>query len=118
MTVTREGNFTRASIEELDEAEIFEGAENTLTMTQTYTWEFQCKYELQRYPFDAQVNPEAKVQIIFQSQECKIEMTVESLVYETVELNADKVEMKGFNKNITEFSFPILPPYLKVSRCS
>ena len=55
VTVTREGNFTRSSIEEIDEAEIFEGAENRLTMNQTYTWEFQCQYELQRYPFDAQV---------------------------------------------------------------
>ena len=56
VTVTREGNFSRAGIEEVDEAEIFEGAENRLTMNQTYTWEFQCKYELQRYPFDTQVN--------------------------------------------------------------
>ena len=56
VTVTREGNFTRPGIEEVDEAEIFEGAENRLTMYQTYTWEFQCKYELQRYPFDTQVN--------------------------------------------------------------
>ena len=55
MTVTREGNFTRSGIEEVDEAEIFKGAENRLTMNQTYTWEFQCKYKLQRYPFDAQV---------------------------------------------------------------
>ena len=39
----------------MDEVEIFEGAENRLTMNQTYTWEFQCKYELQRYPFDTQV---------------------------------------------------------------
>ena len=33
-----------------------EGAEieNRLTMNQTYTWEFQCQYELQRYPFDTQ----------------------------------------------------------------
>ena len=55
VTVTREGNFTRSGIEKVDEAEIFEGAENRLTMNQTYTWEFQCKYELQRYPFDTQV---------------------------------------------------------------
>ena len=55
MTVTKEGNFTRSSKEEVDEAEIFEGAENSLTMNQTYTWEFQCKYELERYPFDSQV---------------------------------------------------------------
>ena len=55
MTVDREGDFTRSPIEEVDEAEIFEGADNRLTMNQTYTWEFQCLYELQRYPFDNQV---------------------------------------------------------------
>ena len=54
VTVTREGNFTRSGLDEVDEIEIFEGAENRLTMNQTYTWEFQCKYELQRYPFDTQ----------------------------------------------------------------
>ena len=46
VTVTREGNFIRSGIGEVDEAEIFEGAENRLTMDQTYTWEFQYKYEL------------------------------------------------------------------------
>ena len=57
VTVTREQEKPdRSGIEEVDEAEIFEGAENRLTMSQTYTWEFQCKYELQRYPFDSQVN--------------------------------------------------------------
>ena len=55
VTVTREGRFTRSDIREVDEAEIFEGAENSLIMNQTYTWEFQCKYKLQRYPFDTQV---------------------------------------------------------------
>ena len=55
VTVTREGNFKRSSIDEVEEAEIFEGAENRLTMNQTYTWEFQCQYELANYPFDAQV---------------------------------------------------------------
>ena len=55
VTVTREGNGTRAGLEEVDEAEIFEGSQNNLTMTQTYTHEFQCQYKLQRYPFDTQV---------------------------------------------------------------
>ena len=55
VTVTREGDISSTGVEEVDEAEIFEGAENRLTMNQTYTWEFQCKYELQRYPFDSQV---------------------------------------------------------------
>ena len=39
----------------MDEREIFEGSENTLTMTQTYTHEFQCQYGLRNYPFDKQV---------------------------------------------------------------
>ena len=55
VSVVKEGNFTRSGLEEIDEAEIFEGGENTLTMTQTYTWEFQCQYKLQHYPFDTQV---------------------------------------------------------------
>ena len=55
VSVVREGKFTRSGFEEVDEAEIFEGAENTLVMTQTYTREFQCKYKLQQYPFDIQV---------------------------------------------------------------
>ena len=29
--------------------------ENKLIMTQAYTWEFQCPYQLQKYPFDNQV---------------------------------------------------------------
>ena len=55
VTVTREGKGERSADEEVDEAELFKGAENNLTMKQTYTWEFQCKYELGNYPFDMQV---------------------------------------------------------------
>ena len=58
VSVTRESNFTRSGDEEVDEAEIFEGSENRLTMDQMYTWEFQCNYQLQRYPFDTQVQGE------------------------------------------------------------
>ena len=55
VSVVKEGNFTRSGTDEVDEAEIFEGGENKLEMIQAYTWEFQCQYELQRYPFDKQV---------------------------------------------------------------
>ena len=55
VSVIKEGHFTRSGVEEVDEAEIFVGNENTLMMTQTYTHEFQCKYKLQQYPFDSQV---------------------------------------------------------------
>jgi hypothetical protein len=56
VTVSREGNFNRSKLDEADEIEIFRGSENTLTMTQSYTWEFQCHYRLANYPFDTQVS--------------------------------------------------------------
>ena len=92
VSVVKEGNFTRSGWDEVDEAEIFEGAENRVTMTQTYTWEFQCQYKLQQYPFDTQVS-------IFNSnfrrsspiQECDIKMGVESQSNEAVELLAYEV---------------------------
>ena len=55
LSVIREGNFTRSGLDMVDETEIFEGGENTLFMQQVYTWQFQCKYNLQDYPFDTQV---------------------------------------------------------------
>ena len=69
VTVTREGRFTWSDHKELDEAEIFEGAENSLTMNQTYTLEFQCKYELQRYPFDTQVKKNNQLSDPFDADE-------------------------------------------------
>ena len=57
VAVTREEmNPKRSGLGEIDEAEIFQGGKNRLTMNQTYTWEFQCQYVLQRYPFDTQVS--------------------------------------------------------------
>ena len=61
VTVSREGDFERSGIDIYDEIEIFTGAENRLTMNQTYTLEFQCKYQLQHYPFDTQVLQETKI---------------------------------------------------------
>ena len=55
VNVKREGNFTRSDYEVLDETYLFKGDENSLMMTQSYTHEFQCVYQLQKYPFDTQV---------------------------------------------------------------
>ena len=60
--VKKEGNFTRSGFEEIDEAEIFKGEENSLVMTQIYTHEFQCVYQLERYPFDTQVGARKTLQ--------------------------------------------------------
>ena len=56
LTIRREGNFTSSNVEVLDEIEIFAGAENRLTLSQTYTKSFQCVYNLKSYPFDTQVS--------------------------------------------------------------
>ena len=55
VSVIREGSFTRSGLEVLDETEVFKGKENRLSMQQVYTWQFQCKYNLEDYPFDTQV---------------------------------------------------------------
>jgi len=54
--VKREGSFTRSEPSVLDEIEIFKGSENTLFMVQSYTHEFQCVFQLEKYPFDTQVS--------------------------------------------------------------
>ena len=51
----RAEDISRNSTTDIDEAEIFQGAENSLRMEQTYTHAFRCVFELSEYPFDKQV---------------------------------------------------------------
>ena len=55
VVVKKKGHFTRSGVEEIEEAEVFKGEENSLVMQQTYTHEFQCIYNLMKYPFGTQV---------------------------------------------------------------
>ena len=55
ISVKKEGKHKRNTLTNLDEAEIFNGAENSLKMEQTYTHAFQCVFRLSKYPFDTQV---------------------------------------------------------------
>ena len=55
VNVKREGEPTQGGYQVLDETYLFKGDENSLIMTQSYTHEFQCVYQLQKYPFDTQV---------------------------------------------------------------
>ena len=55
VNVQREGEPTLGGYEVLDETHLFKGDENSLMMTQSYTHDFQCVYQLQKYPFDTQV---------------------------------------------------------------
>ena len=52
--ITREGGFSNSSDEVVDETRIFKGSENRLRMQQTYAHKFQCRYDLETYPFDTQ----------------------------------------------------------------
>ena len=65
--VERVGEATMSDYLEgwLDETLIFKGTENVLQMSQTYTHEFQCVYQLSDYPFDTQVRQES-----FMSSRC------------------------------------------------
>ena len=55
VVVKKKVNGTLTGLETIDETEFFQGAENSLVMMQTYTHEFQCSYDLKKYPFDTQV---------------------------------------------------------------
>ena len=75
-------------MQEVDEREIFEGSENTLTMKQTYTHEFQCHFELAKYPFD--------------QQNCSIEMASTDIDAPTMSLLPKKLFMEQ-NLDMTLF---------------
>ena len=53
--IDRKGNFTRSGLDVLDEIEIFRGIDNPIKMMQSYTKQFQCKFDLKVFPFDTQV---------------------------------------------------------------
>merc|ERR1712004_672056 len=54
VVVERNKNGTAAGLEVVDETEISLGEENSLVMFQTYTHDFQCIFDLKKYPFDTQ----------------------------------------------------------------
>ena len=74
LTITREGDFVRSSPEVVEEIDIFTGIENTLTFQQVFAKTFQCKYQLQLYPFDTQVGIKARGAILhhslYQCEQC------------------------------------------------
>ena len=96
VVVNREGSFTRSDTYSLDEIEMFDGKDNTLSMYQTYTKSFQCSYNLQRYPFDTQVGTYTrKLIFIFYCllKVCSIEMTTDELDLESISLVANQMMM-------------------------
>ena len=79
VVVERNKNGTPAGLETVDETDLFKGEENNLLMSQTYTHDFQCIYNLKRYPFDIQT--------------CYIEMAMGPLDEASVTLNPAELNM-------------------------
>ena len=55
VTITREGNFYESSVNVMEEINVFEGVQNSITFQQVYAKSFKCVYQLHLYPFDTQV---------------------------------------------------------------
>ena len=66
-------------METVDETELYKGEENSLVMFQTYTHDFQCIFNLKKYPFDTQT--------------CSIEMALGPLDEASVSLNPGHLNM-------------------------
>ena len=73
------GTFTRSTPDVADEIEIFEGAENKITMEQTQSKEFHCIYYLHYYPFD--------------SQKCGVSLQLEQFAHRSVKLTPSEIKM-------------------------
>ena len=79
VVVERNKSGTPAGLESVDETKIFKGEENSLLMFQTYTHDFQCIFDLKKYPFDTQT--------------CYIKMAMGPLDEESVTLNPGQLHM-------------------------
>ena len=67
--ITREGYFQRTGLDSVDEAEVFKGAENIITLIQTHSKKFHCTYLLHNFPFDTQVKKRRNIRdFIFESR--------------------------------------------------
>ena len=92
--VTREGSFTRKGLDSMDEAEVFNGAENKITMIQTHSKKFQCSYQLHNFPFDTQVNLIfSKIFFFTLHKVCYVHMILKTFDQDTIDLIPDQIVM-------------------------
>ena len=101
IVVEKMANGTLTGLDIVDEKEVFEGNANNLVMFQTYTHEFQCIYDLRKYPFDTQT--------------CSINMAMGALDWTSVRLIPDSLCM---NQSLDMPIFQIVHWYFKQEKRS
>ena len=55
LTVEKVSNYTKSTLDQLEEVAYYEGKENPVTFRRMYKKEFSCNFQLYFYPFDSQV---------------------------------------------------------------
>ena len=75
--IVKEGKGHENSLGDIDNAELFLGEENPFDYKRSYSFDLECSFNLQSYPFD--------------SQQCLIELRVPFAMRESVKLEANKI---------------------------
>ena len=86
--IDRKRNFSRSTLDTVEEIDIFKGSENPITMFQSYTKEFKCMFSLQVFSFDTQV--------------CFISLEVEEADRWAIELTSGEARIET-NMELTEY---------------
>ena len=92
--ITKEGDFTRAGLDSVDEIRIYKGAENKINMVQSHSKKFQCTYLLHDFPFDTQVFFFQNLSVfIFLTKVCYVHMILEDFDQDIINLIPDNLKM-------------------------
>ena len=79
--VKKQGNYTLASVHEMEEIAYYKGSENSLQYSRDFYLRFECQFELQKYPFDSQI--------------CSILLTKPSKVEKFMKLHPNQLNYSG-----------------------
>ena len=54
MTIVKNGSFDISPMENLYNNHLYNGKDNSVSVSRKYTTDFECKYKMHYYPFDIQ----------------------------------------------------------------
>ena len=92
ITVSKQGNYTLSTMEDVENRQFFQGDENSITLSRFYNIRFICNYEMQWYPFDV--------------QSCTLKLSMKGKSSDFARLRADVLQYLGIlevNQYIVDF---------------